>query len=435
MRGRYLRPLITVGLAAVVLLGVGAVRGARPPAPAGPPATAIIYDFDRLDEAIERAQQRLRLVPGDHPTWAMLGMAYLERARITGDATFYGRAERALRRSLDERPDDDPAALSGLGALANARHDFTAARDFARQALRLNRYDADAYGVLADAETQLGHADAATEAVQRMLDLRPGLPALARASYDLEQHGRLAMARSMMERALAAAYDPAASAFCRYHLGELAWHAGDLNEAWAQYGAGIAADPSSLPLRRGLARVAFARGDVDGALAGYAELTAASPTPDHLLEYAELLRAAGRDAEAADQLALAEVGHGLFVDSGGTDDLTGAELAIAQSRPADALRLAEREWGRREFADVADTLAWALHLNGRDAEAIEYAERAGALGARNARYAFHRGMIGLSLGHRAAAREQLARALELNPYFSPVDGPIAARTLAELESR
>jgi tetratricopeptide (TPR) repeat protein len=434
MRGRYLRPLVTVGLAAVVLLGVGAVLGARQPAPAGPPATTIVADTDRLDAAIERARQRLRLVPGDYPTWAALGMAYLERARTSGDPTFYDRAEGALRRSLDERPDDNPAALTGLGALANARHDFAEARELAGQALRLNAYDADAYGVLADAETQLGNAGAATEAVQRMLDLRPGLPALARAAYDLEQHGRVAEARSMMERALAAAYDPGGIAFCRHQLGDLAWHAGDLDEAEAQYQAGAAADPTNLPLRRGLARVAFARGEVDAALNMFSDLAAVSPTPDHLLEYADLLRAAGRETEAAEQLSLAEAAHQLFTDSGGSDDLTGAELAIAQSRPDDALRRAEREWERREFADVADTLAWALHLNGRDDEAIEYAERAGALGARNAMYAFHRGMIELSLGDRAAAREQLARALDINPHFSPRYAPEAARTLADLES-
>nr|BFE72957.1 hypothetical protein GCM10020092_062580 [Actinoplanes digitatis] len=43
--------------------------------------------------------------------------------------------------------------------------------------------------MLADAHTQLGDAAAATAAVQRMLDLRPGLAAYARASYDLEQRG------------------------------------------------------------------------------------------------------------------------------------------------------------------------------------------------------------------------------------------------------
>ncbi|MFC7757607.1 hypothetical protein ACFQY4_05735 [Catellatospora bangladeshensis] len=39
-------------------------------------------------------------------------------------------------------------------------------------------------------------------------------------------------------------------------------------------------------------------------------------------------------------------------------------------------------------------------------------------------------MIELALGDRAGARRDLARALDLNPHFSPLDAPAAARALA-----
>lgn len=434
-RFRLWAGLVTVaGIAGLVLVAVG-LLGGRPSAAPAPDfvQSASKSGTDRLEAAIDRAEERLRQVPGDYVTWAALGSAYLEKARITVDPALFARAEEALDESLSIGPDENPAALSALGALANARHDFGEARKLAQQALVLNPYDANGYGVLADAETQLGNAEAANEAVQQMLDLRPALPALARASYDLEQRGRVAEARDLMERALAAAFDPADIAFCHHELGELAWHRGDLDEAEAQYAAAAAADPTYLPAREGLAQVAAARGDLDEALVSFAELTAAAPTPDHLLAYAEVLRAAGRDDEAEAQLSSAEAAHELFIANGGEDDLTGAELAIARSRPAEALRLAQQEWERRQFADVADTLAWALHLNGRDAEARAYALRAGSLGARNAEYAYHLGMIELSLGNSAAAKDHLSRALDINPHFSPVEAPLAARTLAELE--
>jgi tetratricopeptide (TPR) repeat protein len=147
-------------------------------------------------------------VPGDYSAWAALGSAYVESARITADPTYYPKAEGALRRSLELRPTGNPAALTGLGALANARHEFAAARNLAHRVLRVDPYSADAYGVLADAQTQLGDHRAATEAIQHMLDLRPGLAAYARASYDLEQHGRLGDAAALMRRALTDAVDP-----------------------------------------------------------------------------------------------------------------------------------------------------------------------------------------------------------------------------------
>ncbi|MDW5326611.1 tetratricopeptide repeat protein [Plantactinospora sp. KLBMP9567] len=427
------RSLVVLGLATVLLLGVGGVLGLRAPAPAAVTGE-VVPRVDRLAVTIDRAQEQLRRVPGDHRSWAALGLAYLEKSRITADPSWFGKAEGALRRSLAVRPDGNDPALAGLGALANARHDFAGAARHARQALRMNPYSAEAYAVLADAETQLGRADAATEAVQHLLDLRPGLTALTRAAYDREQRGRISEATALLRRALDTALDPADVAFCRYQLGELAWNAGDLAGAEREYAAGSAADPGYLPLLQGRAKVAAARGRPDQAVAGYADLTARSPTPGYLLEYADLLDAAGRPAEADAQRELAHAAHQLFTANGGTDALTGAALALARSRPAEALTLARREWQRRQFAEVADLLGWALHANGRHAEALGYARRAESLGARNARYAYHLGMIELALGDRAAARRDLGRALDVNPHFSTLDAPAAARALAGLGS-
>jgi tetratricopeptide (TPR) repeat protein len=132
---------------------------------------------------------------------------------------------------------------------------------------------------------------------------------------------------------------------------------------------------------------------------------------------------------------LAGAAHRLFVANGGTDNLAGAALAIARSRPGEALRLAGLEWQRRKHADVADLLGWTLHLNGRHGAARTYAMRAVATGARNATYAYHLGVIERALGNREAARRHLTQALAINPHFSPLDAPQAVRALAELGER
>jgi tetratricopeptide (TPR) repeat protein len=432
MRKRV-RNLAIVAAVAALMLGVGGVLGARDDkAPTAAGEAGAGPRVDRLTATITRAQERLARLPGDYDTWAVLGVAYVERARVSADPGYYPKAEGALSKSLELRPDGNAAAMAGMGALANARHEFAAARDWGRQSVAANPYHADSYAVLVDAYTQLGQADAATDAVQRLLDLRPGLPAYARASYDLEQRGRVADARTLMENALSAAVDAADVAFCRYHLGELAWNAGDLAGAQREYAAGSVADPTYLPLVEGRAKVAAARGELDAALAGYADLAARSPTPSYLLSYAELLTVAGRPAEAATQLSLVDAAQKLFAAGGGTDNLAGAALALARSQPAEALRLAEAEWQRRQHADVADLMAWTLHLSGRPADARPYALKAGAPGARNASYAYHLGAIELALGNRDAARTALSSALAINPYFSPLDAPQAARALATL---
>ena len=426
---------LSVAVALVLLGGVlGRTPEASPAAADEAAAATAVSAADRLEQSITRAQDQLRRVPGDWRTWAGLGLAYLERARVTTDPTWYPKAEEAVGRSLRIHPDGNTEALTAQGALANARHDFVAARRHGLAAVASNRYHAEAYAVLADAETQLGNARAATAAIQRLLDLRPGLSAYARASYDLEQRGRTDQARELMTRALAAAVDRSDLAFCRTQLGDLAFNSGDLATAEVEYAAGLAADPASVALRRGQARVAAAVGRTGDALAGYAALTWQSPTPGHLIEYAELLRAAGRDAEARAQLTLAVAGHELFRANGGIDGLTGAALAEATGQPATALREARAEWSRRTHVDVADALGWALHLSNRDKEALPYARRAFATGARSATYAYHLGIIEKSLGDRTAARAHLTLALDLNPYFSPLAAGSARRALTELGS-
>src|SRR5262249_45695891 len=155
-------------------------------------------------------------------------------------------------------------------------------------------------------------------------------------------------------------------AFCRNQLGDLAWQRGDLSGATAHYRAGLAADPASIALRRGMARVEGASGHLDAALAGYADLTNRSPAPAYLIAYADRRRRAGRLADSTAQLVLAQAAQDLFTANGGSDGLGAANLAITRGRYADAVAAARAEWARRQHVDVADTLGWALHLAGHD---------------------------------------------------------------------
>ncbi|HEX6684367.1 MAG TPA: hypothetical protein VF062_16310 [Candidatus Limnocylindrales bacterium] len=320
---------------AVVLTVAGGVLVA-PPAPEQPTPVTEVAVVDPLVQRIERGQQRLRDVPGDWQAWAGLGAAYVERARVTGDPTLYPRAESALNESIKLRP-SNPDALVGMGMLANARHDFNAAAKLAGDAVSLNPFSSRGYLVLADAHTQLGNAEAATAAVERALDLDPGLPALSRAAYDLELKGKLDESREMWQRALRQAFAPSDVAYVHQQLGDLAVVAGDRVAARNEYNlAGY---------RYGLAKL-------DGDLKAYAELVAAQPNPSLLAEYAILLRGAGRDAEAAEALKLADAALALLEANGASDDLAAAEVALAKRDCAAARGFAQRELDRRKHRDV-----------------------------------------------------------------------------------
>lgn len=431
-RSRVPALLVVLG----VLLLVGTVAGLLTgrDTRTSPVASAPVSQPSALDQTIQRAQVALRRAPDNAPLWAQLGASYVEKARVSGDPIYYGQAQGALERSLAVEPDGNGEALIGLGQLANARHDFAAARDLGEQARELRPYTGAVYGVLADAYTQLGDTAAASAAVESMLGVDPGLAAFTRASYDLELHGRVDEARQAMQRALSSALSPADVAYCRYYLGELAWNSGDVDGAAEHYAAGLAAAPGDVALTQGQAKVSWAQGRVDDALATYADLTNRVPLPQYLLEYGELLESAGRVDEARAQYEVLAAAQRLYAAEGSTDDQVAALVAADHGDPAEALRLAQGEWDRRQSMFSADALAWALHVNGRDAEALPYAELASATGWRNATHAYHRGMILAGLDRREDAVAALGEALATNPNFHPLHAPVAAATLARLES-
>ncbi len=388
-----------------------------------------------VSSGIAALQERLRRVPLDWSAWAELGGAYVAQARQTADPTYYGLAEDAYAQSLVVRPDDNAAALTGQASLAAARHNFTTALELARQAQALNPYSSTNQGALVDALVELGRYDEATVELQRMVDLRPDVASFTRVSYLRELRGDLPGAKLALEQAGSFAFAPSDKAFVQQYLGELAFNAGQLEEARDHYETGLRIQPDAPRLLAGRARVAAAAGDTDAALRDYRVAVERLPEPGYLIGYAEVLDVVGRHEEAAEQYALVEVVEQLFRAQGVNPGLELAVYAADHGRPQVALELAEREWNARRSVHTEDAYAWALHANGRDSEALEHARAAEALSGTNALFSYHRGMIELSLGMTVEAEASLARALETNPYFSVLQAPIATRSLTELRAR
>jgi tetratricopeptide (TPR) repeat protein len=438
MRPRRLLRLTLLIAGAILLVGTGltviVARVDRPSATRDIPAAANLAARSgaRLDTAINAAQVRLRRVPKDWPTWAQLGSAYVQQARITADPSYYPKAQGALQRSLQLESATNWQAMVGMGALSNARHDFRTGLDWGRRAQRANPSNGSVYGVIADALTQLGQYPQARDAVQQMLNVAPGVPSFTRASFDFEQHGQVREARDALNRALQIATDPADIAFCRYYLGELAYNNGDLTEARRQYEAGLAADSTYQLPSAGLAKVDAASGRTAKAIDGYDRVVQRLPLPQLVAEYGDLLTSAKQRDKANRQYDLFATEQQLFSTNGVVDHLTSAAFQADHGQPARSLTEAQAEWNARRNVMAADALGWALHRNGRHAEALTYATKANSLGWRNATFLYHRGAIEAALGHTNRARTDLTTALTINPHFDILQAPVARRLLASL---
>ena len=288
-------------------------------------------------------------------------------------------------------------------------------------------------GIIGDAQTELGRYDQAVATVQRMVDLRPDLASYSRVSYQRELHGDLSGAIAAMQLAVDAA-GPATenTEYVRVQLGNLQFATGDLGAARVTYLRALARLPDYHLALAGMARVAAAEGDLPAAIDLYQRAKARLPLPEIVIGLGETLEAAGQDAAAADEYALAEAMQRLNASYGMRVDLELASFFADHGDAATALNLARRAHVERPTIFAADTLAWALYQSGRPRAALPYVQEALRLGTQSSRLLFHAGVIEAAVGRQDAARGHLAAALALNPAFSPLDAPRAVAMLRDL---
>jgi tetratricopeptide (TPR) repeat protein len=438
---RAVGALATMTLAAALIVGgaialrpAGEVRTAADAVPVREPTSLLVRPGigGSLDTQIAALQRRLREVPSDARAFAALGIAYVAQARATGDPSLYPKAEGALASSLALDEPGNEEAMLGLGALALARHEFHAALRFGRRASEIDPFGADAYGVIGDALLELGRYDAAFDAFQQMVDIRPDLASYARVSYARELQGDVRGAVEAMMLAIDAAATPGDAAWVAYQLGELAFGRGDVREAASWYRRGLDLDPSFVPNLAGTAKVAWARGDTSSAIERYRDVTARHPAPEFVVALADLYRVSGRDDLADEQDEVVRALHDLADANGVNADVELALFDADHGDPVAALEAARAEWARRRSVHVADALAWALYANGRYERASDLADRALRLGTIDATFLFHAGMIRLALGDEDGARSLLRRAVAVNPSFSILHAATAERELARL---
>jgi tetratricopeptide (TPR) repeat protein len=415
------------GLAATVLFLGGALHGSADASsnPVGRPPAA-----DDTATQISKLQDELQASRNDVDALDGLGLAYQQRARETGDPTYYTKAAEVLRRALRLAP-GDLLATSGLGSLALSRHRFREALAFGRRARAISPTTARNYGVIGDALVELGRYRQGFQAFDTMTGLRPDVSSYSRVAHARLLLGDVAGARSALQLALDAALGEAEiEAWTRVQLSKAAFSVGRVAPARAQARAAVRAFPGYAPAYDALAWAEYGRGRVDAAIAAEQVAVNRIPLPQYVAMLGDLKGATGRPAEARRQYALIGVIQRLLVANGVETDLETALFDVDHGiRLPASLALAQSAQRERPSIDGDDVLAWALERTGHCGEAQRYSRRALRLGTLDALKFFHRGKIERCLGHRAAARSWFGRALALNPRFSVLWAPVARREL------
>jgi tetratricopeptide (TPR) repeat protein len=384
---------------------------------------AVIADVPRFGENtstyILQLQDALRQQPRNVHGLDLLGLAYQQRARETGDPTYYTKSDGVLRRALRLAP-NDLLAVSGLGSLELSRHRFRAALSFGLRARALSPTTARDYGVIGDALVELGRYGEAFAAFDRMTQLKPNLDSYARISYARELRGDYTGAVAAMRLALSSAIgEREATAWTHVQLGKLYWARGHVEAAAHEYRAALVTFPGYPSALDALALADAAIGRTRSAIALAHEAVDRIPLPQYVTDLGDLLRTAGRRRAARRQYELIGVIRRLLAANGVKTDLETALFDVDHGvDPYGSLALARSAEAERPSIDGDDVLAWALARTGHCGEALTWSQKALRLGTQDALKFFHRASIEACLGARGAARSWARRALALNQHFS-----------------
>ncbi len=296
------------GVVAVALLAGGLFGGVFAESPAAGPSATVsppVVSESALsgittagtESTIAHLEAQLASVPGDPDTLATLGLAYQVRWRETGDASYLPRSDAALGAALAARR-DDPAATLGLGNLALIQHEFAKALVVGRKAQKLAPYSARPYGVIGDAQIELGLYEEGFKSFERMVSVKPNLASYARISYARELSGDTVGAIAAMQLALDASGGQAEStAWVEVELGKLEFGRGRVDAADRHFRAALAIVPGYVYALDQRARVEAARGRVERAVALAREASETIPLPQFVGLLGDLLQrqdAAGR---------------------------------------------------------------------------------------------------------------------------------------------
>jgi Tfp pilus assembly protein PilF len=388
-------------------------------------------DLSPVARRVEAARKAIAAKPKEYTGYNLLANALVLCARETSDISLYTQAEDAVKRSLELAPNNFETEKIQVSILLG-EHEFPAALESARKLNKRVPDDVMVYGMLTDANVELGNYNDAEESAQWMINLRRGnRPALIKAAHLRELFGDAEGAYEVADLALQSTIPSEAEE--RAHLLTLMGHfrfaAGNIEAAEKLFLQALTVFPKYPGAMGDLAQLRIAqRRDAEAVellLQRYQEV----PRAANLYDLAEALQLAGRDDDA--KRAFADFETQARLESSRKDNAN-HELVFYYADharlPGEALKVAQQEYSWRHDVCTLDAYAWALHVNGQEGEARKTIEDALAVGIRDARLFRHAGEIALRMGDVPAAENYLKQSVDLNT----VDSEQARRTLAKL---
>ncbi len=403
-------------------------------------------EMDNISRIYAKSVDEVNKNPYDITARITLSEVFITEGRLTGNHTYnYNAAIQILDEVLasdSTTADQRFSALVDKATVKLSLHQFAEAQQLGEEALKINSQNAGVYGVLVDANVELGHYTKAVEMSDKMNSIRPDLRSYSRISYLRQIYGDVKGAEDAMILAVKAGYPGMEQTeWSRITLGKLYEDYGDLPSAKMHYSIALRERPNYAFAMAALGNLERKKGNL---LKAEELITKAIQFMEDASFYekrAEVYRDMGDSAKAkADyatalnilQYAQKTPPDGTTSVDGKTSNayanLNGTQnhnhgLAIARicfqegNELQNALENGEKEYAiRPDNIDVNKALAMIYYEKGNMEKANEHLTKALATNTKDPELVCLKGMIAVKTGDKAQGKKLIRESFKTNPY-------------------
>jgi tetratricopeptide (TPR) repeat protein len=380
-------------------------------------------------KVIEGLLKAIEANPKDNQSKLKLAEAYIEEARVTGDHGYYDQATMELLDDVLKAEPQNFEALCCKATVLLSQHHFADGLVVAQQAVAINPNSAFVYGLMCDANLELGKYQEAVQMADKMVSIRPDIRSYLRVSYLREIFGDYKGAIEAAKLAVSAGYPGLEQTeFSRMILGHLYEYTGKLDSAAYQYRMALNERPDYAFAIAGLGRIEKEKGNYKQAIDSLEKAKKQIIEYSFADELTDLYRLNNEEDKAKQSaqevIDMLSPGSNADESSSAHGHYADKELAYAYLKVGDtenALKHAKLEYDRRpDNIDVCEVMAWVNYKKNDFKEADKYINAALKTNSQNPALLCHAGLIKIKAGEQKKGQELIQRAMEINPFMGDI---------------
>ncbi len=390
--------------------------------------SALSAEWIETKNAIQDLIKNIEINPYNNEFKLKLAQAYIQESRVTGDHAFYDEKSLELLDAILEKEPKNFDALCCKSSVLMSQHHFAEGLTIAKIALPINPNNSFIYGLMCDANVELGNYNEAVKMSDKMISIRPDIRSYSRVSYLREIHGETKGAIAAAKLAISSGYPGLEqTAWTRTILAHLYESTGILDSAEFQYRTALNERPNYAYAIAGLGKIEKAKGNYLEAIKYFEQankLIIDYSFSEELIDLYDLTKNNNKKEKTIQEVInilspIADVdegktGHGHYADK------EISYIYIKAKQYDLALKHSQIEYNRRpDNIDACEALAWSYYYNKNYEKANFYINKALKTNAKYPTLLVRAGIIKIKLNKVDEGKAFINAGLTNNPFIDP----------------